>query len=73
MELNAFVFPAPESCYLYRKIENIFWLPKEIRVKPQTKLSIGKFTFSLPIKFSTQAEEKKEEEPQTSKSIISLC
>lgn len=28
MNFNSIIFPAPESCYEYRLIENILWVPK---------------------------------------------
>ena len=28
MNFNSVIFPAPESCYEYRLVENILWIPK---------------------------------------------
>jgi len=36
MQFNSILFPAPESCYKYRRIENIVYIPN-VRIQPEVK------------------------------------
>jgi len=55
MEFNSFIFPAPESSYVHRTIQNIVWIPKPIvDKKSKTKVNPNSSKVNEETKEETQ-------------------
>jgi len=67
MELNSFLFPAPESSFNYQKLENVVWIPKKWSVQTPNILDVSQ----RHTKLSNLTKEHKET-PQTGDHIPCL-